>query len=91
LKTTTIRVTEQTKQRLAKLAKWGEPLEQVIIELLNQKKLREIHRDLGEFKDRLMSDAAQGKSYEAGQYACELDKILAKIEKELIENETNTK
>jgi hypothetical protein len=34
----TIRVSPQTHQRLTNLAKWGEPLEQVIIELLNEKK-----------------------------------------------------
>jgi len=34
----TIRVSPQTHQRLANLAKWGEPIEQVIIELLNEKK-----------------------------------------------------
>lgn len=34
----TIRVSPQTHQRLTNLAKWGEPIEQVIIELLNEKK-----------------------------------------------------
>ena len=36
--TKTIRVSTQTHQRLANLGKWGEPIEQVIIELLNEKK-----------------------------------------------------
>jgi predicted CopG family antitoxin len=38
LTTKTIRVSTQTHQRLANLGKWGEPIEQVIIELLNEKK-----------------------------------------------------
>jgi len=38
LATKTIRVSTQTHQRLANLGKWGEPIEQVIIELLNEKK-----------------------------------------------------
>jgi hypothetical protein len=38
MKTTTIRVSAQTHQRITKQAKWGEPLEDVIIELLNYQK-----------------------------------------------------
>jgi hypothetical protein len=48
MKTTTIRVSAQTHQRITKQAKWGEPLEDVIIELLNyehltQEKIRKFH------------------------------------------------
>ena len=39
MKTTTIRVSVQTHQRITERAKWGEPLEDVIIRLLNSEQI----------------------------------------------------
>jgi len=80
MKTTTIRVSTPTHQRITKQAKWGEPLEDVIIRLLNQKEsLKTFYDKLMAFENQLIADCGQGKSFEAGNYAG----VVANLRKDL--------
>lgn len=57
----------------------GGCLKDKVIELADNT-IQTIYEMLKGFKERLMADCGQGKSYEAGNYACEVDKIMARLE-----------
>ena len=80
----TIRVSPQTHQRLTNLAKWGEPIEEVIIELLNEKKRSKEKTDA--FFDYLLAKEKELDNeclWESKKY---LTEVIEKVKETLYEN-----